>query len=73
MKNEIIFSQKPIILQVEDGNFHPADPDDVHQCDFCQKWYLDKNIFKLHRVCSIGCHLKITETLSDIKIVNQYK
>lgn len=54
----------PNFWKVEDGNFYLADPRDIKRCEVCNKWYLKSNFLDKKNICTLGCHLKLTDVLS---------
>ena len=51
----------PTAWFVEYGDWVPADPRDVMQCNVCQKWFVNTNLFNDSDICSTGCKLRKAE------------
>ena len=51
----------PTAWFVEYGDWVPPDPRDVMQCNVCQKYFVNTDLFNRTPICSTGCRLKKAE------------
>lgn len=50
----------PTAWTIEDGELVSVDQRDVMQCEVCEKWFVNTDMFNRRAICSPGCKLRMT-------------